>query len=199
MRMRILLLSALFTAAVMPMLAAGAARCELGGIWYGGSTVEAPYMAVFTPYGADRYTVSFQNPLDLSMYYDSWTAWAGEAIRTGPATFDVYAMQYGDWSAAAAAAYGVSGAIPSLDAVHSVIEISSDCQTLTNTIDLYEGWLEMTFDTLPFVSEPDYEYLQGTTLVEEYRRMPTPCCGPLHAYPKNGFAPQRKGQFGRMR
>ncbi|MHB8799863.1 MAG: hypothetical protein ACYDBY_15500 [Thermoanaerobaculia bacterium] len=170
-----------------------ASACDLTGTWYGGSDVATPYLAAFTPadagpyspFGPDRYTVTFQLAANLSsLGLASWTSWFGEAVRTGPRRFEVFTIMYIVMTPELAAESGVDGTLPELSAVHGVVELSGDCASMTQTIDRYDDIL--AFDSsvmVPFETPPDFEWISliGAPIVETYRRMPTVLAAPQEA------------------
>jgi hypothetical protein len=180
MRIRILLLTALCIVAAGTILGENTKPCELSGTWYGGPGV--PYLMTATQSSADRYAVTFQVVADVhEVGYLMVTSWEGEAIRTAPGKYDLYAISYWLWDPEAAAEAGVDASGPEVDAVHAVVDFQ-DCDTVAQTIDLF--YIYFAFDpalTIPFLSPPDLDILpDGATIDETYKRMPTHCCPPLH-------------------
>jgi hypothetical protein len=151
--------------------------CDLTGTWYGGSNMAVPYQFTAEPIDGTRYTVRFQQAFPLAAVgILGWTDWTGEIIKAkGPGhRYDVYAVSLYFLSPD----YFDPSLSPDMDVIHSIIEFSPDCNTIRHTIDTYYGYMPWTEDKVPFVTEPDDNYLKDLgieTLVERYHRMPTAC------------------------
>jgi hypothetical protein len=150
--------------------------CDPSGTWYGGSDMTTPYHLAIEPTGIGRYAVRFQ----LAINYPAVgilgaTDWTGQMTLAGPGQkYDLHAVAFFVLSPEQAAAMG--GALD-MDAVHSTIEFS-DCNTIQHTITTYMGYIPWIEEKVPFVTNPDWNYLQligVQTIVEKYHRMPTAC------------------------
>jgi hypothetical protein len=166
----------------LSLLSANPASCSLAGTWYAGSDPTYSYLWSFTPSAQDRFfsvtELAGAGVLDPSVWGYMWTtAWSGEAVKTGPATYEWWGIQYLIWDPAAADGAGVDGSSPELDVGHSTIRFL-DCNTLISTIDYYGGYFAFDNATeTPFVTPLDVNWLDVygvTTIVETYHRMPTP-------------------------
>lgn len=154
--------------------------CEISGTWYGGSDPTFQYLWTISPMAGGRYNSVIQPGFDNRPFgYITWTSWTGELLKIDARTYDGYAMSYWVWDPAAAAAAGVDATLPEVDIVRGRVQLI-DCNTLTNSIDVYAAYFSFTPPKIPFVTPPDVDWLQFlnpgvTTLVETYHRMPTAC------------------------
>lgn len=150
--------------------------CDPSGTWYGGSDMTTPYKLVISPIGIFRYSVNFQLALDYnSAGILDWTDWTGEMTLGRGQKYDLYAVAYFVLGPEQA---GQMGGSLDMDAVHSTIEFTNNCSMIQQTIDTYVGYIPWTADKVPFVTNPDWNYLEMMgmqTLVEKYHRMPTSC------------------------
>ena len=166
----------------VPGFAQGAGNsCDLSGTWYGGSDPHFQYLSTLSSMGAGRYSSTYQLAADVHPFgYVARTTWTGEAFKTGPRTYEQYAMSYWIWDPAAAAEFGqlmgitIDPTLPEVDIVRGRLELV-DCNTLTNTIDVYAAYFNFTPDKAPFVTTPDIDFLVGGSIVETYHRMPLAC------------------------
>jgi hypothetical protein len=175
----------LFAAAILLLLSVpGVAQglgdnCDLSGTWYGGSDPHFQYLWSNTPVGAGRYYSSIQLGFDYhQLGYVHATPWAGETIKTGSKTFDVYGISYWLWDPAAAALFdpGIDPSLPEVDIVRSRVTLI-DCNTMTNTVDVYGAYFNFTPGTTPFVTPVDMDFLPNGPITETYHRMPTTLAG----------------------
>jgi hypothetical protein len=181
MHNRVALLAILvFAAVAVPCGAQGVGNgCDISGTWYGGSDPAYQYLWTITPMAAGRYNSVVQPGFDNRPFgYVTWTTWAGEVTKINARTYDQHAMSYWVW-APGAAPPEVDPTLPEVDIVRSRIQLV-DCNTLTNSIDVYAGYFSFTPAKIPFVTPPDIDWLQVlypgvTILVETYHRMPTAC------------------------
>jgi hypothetical protein len=161
---------------------ANPANCNLAGTWYGGSDPAYSYLWSFVPSAQGRFFSTAElagaGVVDPSVWGYIWTtAWNGETVKSGPATYESWSIQYLIWDPAAAAEAGVDSSSPELDVVHSTMQFL-DCNTLISTVDYYGGYFAFDSATeTPFITPVDVDWLDVygvTTLVETYHRMPTP-------------------------
>jgi hypothetical protein len=153
--------------------------CDISGTWYGGGDPHFQYLWSTTPMGAGRY--HFVGPLGFDYHlfgYVHATPWDGEAIKSGSKTFDVYAISYWLWDPVAAAAFDptIDPSLPEVDIVRSRVTFI-DCDTFTNTVDVYGAYFNFTPEKTPFVTPVDMNYLPGGPITETYHRMPTTLAG----------------------
>jgi hypothetical protein len=170
-----------FVAVTIPSGAQGVGNnCDVSGTWYGGSDPHYQYQWSMTPVGAGRYYSSIQYGFDIRpLGYVQAAPWAGETVRTGGNTYDVYGISYWLWDAQAALALGLDPSLPEVDIVRSRIRLL-DCNTLENTVDVYAAYFDFTPDKTPFVTAADADWLEGAPdhkIVETYYRMPTTLAG----------------------
>ena len=148
--------------------------CELAGTWYGGSDMTTPYQFTAVPIGEGRYSLRFQQAVDYLSLGIRWvTDWTGEATRVRDG-YRVSAMSFAVDGPEAAAQLGGS---LEMDAVLSTFTFSDDCNTITNTIDTFIAYIPWTEEKVPFVTDPDYNWLEIIgidTLVEQYHRFISP-------------------------
>lgn len=154
----------------------GTARCTVTGTWIGGSDPATPYMMTIAPAGGGRYTAIFQLAVPAMFEpYLGITTWSGDVVRVEAGKYEVWAVLIAVWDPVWAAANGIDPSLPELHAVHSAIQFT-DCNAVTNTIDLYEGYLNFNYSTgmVPFVTPPDWSALtDGATIDEVYYRVPS--------------------------
>jgi hypothetical protein len=150
--------------------------CDPSGTWYGGSDMTMPYKLVIAPIGIFRYSVTFQWAVNYPDYgVLEATDWTGEMSLVRGQKYDLYAVAFFVLSPDVAPTMGGS---LDMDAIHSTIEFTNNCSMIQHTIDTFIGYIPWTEDKLPFVTNPDWNYLEligVQTLVETYHRMPTAC------------------------
>jgi hypothetical protein len=176
MRIRSLLLGAVILLLFsIPGFAQGVGTsCDISGTWYGGSDPAYQYLWTISPMAGGRYNSLVQPGFDNRPFgYITWSNWSGEILKIDARTYDQYAMSYFVW-APGSAPEGVDGTLPEVDIVRSRIRLV-DCNTLTNSIDVYAGYYNFTPEKTPFVTPVDFDFLAGGVLVETYHRMPTAC------------------------
>lgn len=154
--------------------------CDLSGTWYGGSDPQFQYLWVISSVGDGRFSSNIQLAADVHPFgYVAWSSWSADLQQISRKTYKVYGMSYWIWDATAAAGGPFPGitidpSLPEVDIVRSRVELV-DCNTLTNTIDVYAAYFNFTPDKIPFVTAPDVDFLAGATIVETYHRMPMAC------------------------
>lgn len=207
MRTRGALLSFLAVAVLATAAPSGAQgignSCDISGTWYGGSDPMTPYQVTIVPIGAGRYSVTAQQAVDFlaAAGYNAVTSWVGEAKKKGQ-TYEWYLMSY--WVMT-----GTAPALPELDIVRSRATFV-DCNTLTNAIDVFGGYLQFTPQDItneagdvlfkgrtPFMDAMDFDVMQWifeatgeAVLTETYRRMPVGLVPPLAFTPPPAAAAQ---------
>ena len=148
--------------------------CELAGTWYGGSDMTAPYQFTAVPMGDGRYSLRFQQAFDyLSIGTLGVTDWTGEAAKVR----DGYRLHIVAFFVNGPANAELLGGSLEMDAVISTFGFSDDCNTITNTIDTFIAYIPWTEEKVPFVTDPDYNWLEIIgidTLVEQYHRFISP-------------------------
>ena len=155
---------------------ADSAQCSPVGTWIGGSDPASPYMMTVTRGRNSGFTAIFQ--LAAPSVFEPYlgiSAWSGELVRIAPGRYEVWCILFAVWDPVWALANGIDPSLPELHMVHSWIEFT-DCNTVTNKIDVYNGYLNFDFTKgmMPFVSPPDWIGLEdGVTIDEVYYRMPT--------------------------
>jgi hypothetical protein len=170
-------------------VSATAKGCDISGTWIGGSDLATPYQMVILPISGERYSWRAQQS------YPYWgngflavTDWTGEITK---GTNQKYAVQ-------GIAFYLLPDGSQDMDCVVSVMQFSEDCNTLKNVITTYIGYVPWTGDKVPFVTAPDFNYLDmgGVTSFEaQYIRMPTACPSCPFAGAGNPFLRGVKGKF----
>lgn len=187
MRKAFLVLVAVILVSGLPILgdepqSNGNARCEIAGTWFGGSDPTTPYLMTVIPNRAGRYTAVFQLAAPVhALGYANLSTWSGELVQIGPNRYEAWAIIFATLDPDVAAEAGVDPSIPELDYVHSYIEFTDDCNTVSNVIDALNWYTNFDFTkgTVPFVTEPDGMALpEGVTIDEVYYRMPTAGHGP---------------------
>ncbi|HTT62036.1 MAG TPA: hypothetical protein VMG35_09360 [Bryobacteraceae bacterium] len=150
--------------------------CDPTGTWYGGSDMTTPYHMTIAPVGIAHYSFRTQLAIDYnSLGILEWTDWSGEMTLGRGQKYDLYGVAFFVLSPDLAAAMGGS---LDMDAFHSTMEFSGNCNTLLHTITTYIGYIPWTADKVPFVTNPDYNYLEMIgvqSIIETYYRMPTSC------------------------
>ncbi len=184
MRIKPLLLSAVILLIFsIPSFAQGVGTgCDISGTWYGGNDPAFQYLWTISPMAGGRYSSVVQPGFDNHPFgYITWSTWSGELIKINARTYDQQAMSYWVWDLQKPELLppGVNPTLPEVDIVRSRVKLL-DCNTLTNTIDVYAGYYNFTPEKIPFVTPADVDYLRVlypgiTTLVETYHRMPTAC------------------------
>jgi hypothetical protein len=168
--------------------------CDITGVWIGGSDDTVPYQMVILPIAGDRYSWRAQQ---LVPYYDSGipgiTDWTGEITRVANQKYIAQGISLllipPDW--------GLGGP-QDMDCVVSVMQFSEDCNTLKNVITTYIGYIPWTRGKVPFVTTPDFNYLElwgATSFEESYKRMPTACPSCPFAGDSNSLLRGYKGKF----
>lgn len=175
--------------------------CELAGTWYGGSDMNTPYQFTAIPMGIERYSLRFQQALDYpSLGILGVTDWTGEAVRVRGWKYRVHAVAF--YVNGPDNAQLLGGSLE-MDGVISTMEFSDDCNTITNTIDTYIGYIPWTEDKVPFVTDPEYNWLEVIgieTLVETYHRMPAAGLnGPFASHANNLLRPDGTKLRGKKR
>ncbi|MGD0578440.1 MAG: hypothetical protein ABSC08_05880 [Bryobacteraceae bacterium] len=175
--------------------------CELAGTWYGGSDMTVPYQFTAIPMGDGRHSMRFQQAIDyLSLGFLWVTDWTGEAVRVRGQKYRVHAVAF--YVNGPVNAQQLGGSLE-MDGVISTMEFSDDCNTITNTIDTFIGYIPWTEEKEPFVTDPDYNWLEVIgieTLVETYHRMPTAGLnGPFASHANNLLRPDGTKLRGKKR
>ncbi len=165
---------ALFAAA-MPCFGQANA-CSPVGTWFGGSDMTHPYQMTIVPTGGDRYSLRFQQALDYrSLGILGVTDWTGEMIKGPGRKYEVQLVVF-YWQSPEAS---LNGEPLDMEAARSTIEFGDNCNVIQHTITTFISYLPWTEEKVPFVTPPDYDYIQmflgGQPLVEKYHRMPTAC------------------------
>lgn len=108
------------------------------------------------------------------------TDWTGEVLKRADQKYDVYIVAFFVMTPEVVAQLGDN---PDMDAIHSILEFSADCNTLSNTIDTYMGYIPWTQAKNAFVDDPDYDYLALwgiPTITETCQRLPA--SGARHSF-----------------
>ncbi len=148
--------------------------CDPSGTWYGGSDMTLPYHLTIEPIGMGRYAVRFQQAVDYpALKVLGWTDWTGEMTIGRGQKYVLHAVAFFVPSPELN-----MGGTPEMDAIRSIIEFSDNCSTIQHTIDAFIGYVPWTEEKVPFVTNPEWNFLELfgiTTLQERYHRMPTVC------------------------
>lgn len=189
-RASILAFCAVLLATVMPCFGQQAAQfnftspnaggCDLSGTWY--SAGDWKYQWDIVPLSDGRYWGRSQYGFDNHVFgYIAWTEWSGEIIKGKGQTYDSYGISMWVWPPAPGADPNLPPPPEQLELyiLHAQIRFVNDCNTFQSTIDVWAGYNPWTAELVPFVTEPDFNYLEllygGETIVETYHRMPTAC------------------------
>ncbi len=152
--------------------------CSPIGTWIGGSDPATPYHMTITPIGGDRYAIRAQQPLDYpGLGILGVTDWTGELFKVSGKKYETNMVAFYWLSPEVQADLGVDGPLD-MDAVHSTIEFNENCDKIKNTITTFIGYIPWTEEKVPFVTLPDYNYLEDwgvSSLDETYQRVPTVC------------------------
>ena len=150
--------------------------CSPIGTWVGGSDMTTPYHMTITPIGGDRYAVRAQQAVDYAAYGIIWaTDWTGEMTKGPGRKYEANLVAF--FLLSPEGSPTGEGAVD-MDAVHSTIEFDEDCDKIKNTITTFIGYIPWAEEKVPFVTLPDYNYLElwgVTSLAEKYQRVPTVC------------------------
>ncbi len=148
--------------------------CDPSGTWYGGSDMTHPYHLTIEPIGMGRYAVRFQQAIDYpALKILGWTDWTGEMTMGRGQKYDLHAVAF----YVSSPELNLGGTLE-MDAIHSTIEFSNNCSTIQHTIDTFVGYMPWTEEKVPFVTNPEWNFLEVfglTSLQERYHRMPTAC------------------------
>lgn len=173
---RMILLSVLSALLVIPSLAQNLTNpkgCSPAGTWYGGSDYKYlitinPIMGVTSTPG-ERFAIRGEGVYDnVSFGYKAWTSWPGELVRTTDGRYVDHSISM----------FTTSSELPppgnsyELDAVRGWMTFT-DCNNIKINYDFFGGYLDL--NKVPFVDQPDLNYLPPGGLQETYHRMPTTC------------------------
>ncbi len=183
MRSKCLLAMIVFALAAMPCLAQGYGRvCDPTGTWLGGSDPSAPgYQLTVVPQTAGRYSATYQAIFDPGAHL---TAYTGELVKTGAQNYTGYIVAGLSENQAMVDYYASIGVTvevgsPEVDAAYEKI-VMLDCNTIQSTITWFGWYLPMTNDKIPFVTQPEVEFIRdflgGEPIVETYHRVSADNC-----------------------
>ncbi len=186
MRSRCLLAPIVVVLAAAPCLAQGIGRpCDPSGTWIGGGNPAVPsYQLTVVPTQAGRYSITFQMIFDPGIHSTNYT---GELIRNDARTFTAYAMAtFGETQESvdfyASLGIDISTSDQEADAIVEAARMV-DCDTMEFKINWFGWYLPITGDKIPFVTQPEVEFIHdflgGEPMVETYHRVsgdPCPVC-----------------------
>ncbi len=151
--------------------------CDPTGTWFGGSDPNVPtYQLTVVPEAAARYSVVYQLMPDPGSRLGSYT---GEMIKDGAQTYTQYAITTFTENQAGVEFYASLGIIVDVgaweaDAVYGDV-VMLDCDTIKSTITWFGWYIPITLEKVPFVTQPEIEYIRdflgGEPIVETYHRV----------------------------
>jgi len=171
-------------------------NCSMVGTWLGGSDPSGiPYYQMTITSEVDgKLLVAYQAMYGPGIHYTSWT---GEA-KKGTAKTSEYALATYIITQEMADFYLQNFGIQvdpgsfEADGIYTHARML-DCDTIESTITWFGWYIPITPDTVPFVTQPQIEYIRdlngGQPIVEIYRRIGPNCpiCGSARKSIRNGM------------
>lgn len=151
----------------VPSFAGNSSACSPTGTWYGGGDFK--YILTITPVTGQRFAMRGEGAFDnAALGYKGWTSFSNQL---GKLEDDRY-VSYG------IGMFTTSSELPpplislELDGIRGWMEFI-DCDNIKFTYDFFAAYFDL--NKVPFVDQPDLNYLPPGGITETYRRMPTTC------------------------
>ena len=152
---------------VLPTLAQNPNNCSLAGTWYGGSDYK--YMMTIIPSAGEKFAARAEAVYsNLAWGYQAWTSWSGEVVRGSDGR---YVVQEISMFTTSTDPHPPPNSFE-LDGVRGSIAFLN-CDRIQISYNFFAAYFDL--GKVPFVDQPDLNYLPPGGLVETYRRMPLTC------------------------
>lgn len=141
--------------------------CSPAGTWYGGGDYK--YILTITPVTGQRFAMRGEGAFDnTTLGYRGWTSFSSQFFKLKDGRYVGYGLEM----------FTTSSELPpplsslELDGIRAWMEFI-DCDNIRFTYDFFGAYFDL--NKVPFVDQPDVNYLPPGGITETYSRMPTRC------------------------
>ncbi len=165
MKQLLLILSLSFLS--LSSFAGNSPACSPSGTWYGGGDFR--YMLTITPITGQRFAMRGEGAFDnAALGYKGWTSFSTQLVKLKDGRYVGYGIGM----------FTTSSELPpplnslELDGIRGWREFI-DCENIRFSYDFFGAYFDL--NKVPFIDQPDLNYLPPGGITETYRRMPTTC------------------------